>query len=93
MHIPAPEPKIDLTTSNGITELETRVECLLDGNIRNFQVIVGDKGVTIRGQAHTYLAKQLAKDVVLEATELPILADEIEVWGPTYMVSQRELGS
>lgn len=80
MQAPPPEQKIDLTSPDGITELETRVECLLDGHIHNFQLVVGDKGVIMRGQARTYHAKQFAQDVVLEATDLPILANDVEVW-------------
>jgi hypothetical protein len=75
-----PEQKIDLTTADGIAELEMRVDCSLDGDIRNFQVIVEPEGLILRGQARTYHAKQHAHDLVLEASDLPLLADEIEVW-------------
>lgn len=75
-----PEQKIDVTTADGVAELEMRVECSLDGDIHNFQVIVEHEGLTLRGQARTYHAKQHAHNLVLEASELPILADEIEVW-------------
>jgi len=80
MQVPAPEQKIDLTTTDGITEMETRVECALDGDIHNFQILVEEKGLTMRGQARTYHAKQHAHGLVLEASDLPIFADEIEVW-------------
>jgi hypothetical protein len=80
MQTPSTEQKIDLSTPDGITEMEMRVECLLDGHIHHFQVIVGEKGLILRGQARTYHAKQQAEDAVAEATELPILANEIEVW-------------
>jgi len=33
----------------------------------------------LRGQVHTYYAKQLAQHAVMETTGLPILANEIEV--------------
>jgi hypothetical protein len=80
MQTPTLEQQIDLTTADGITEMESRVECYLDGNIHNFQVVIEKKGVILRGRARTYHAKQFAQDIVLEATELPILANEIEVW-------------
>jgi hypothetical protein len=73
------EPGIDLTTANGITELETRIQCRLGGQIREFRLVVVDKGLILRGQAPTYYAKQLAQHAVMEATGLPILANEIEV--------------
>jgi len=73
------EPCIDLTSVNGATELETHVQCRLGGQIREFQLVVEDKGLILRGHAHTYYAKQLAQHAVIESTGLPILANEIEV--------------
>jgi hypothetical protein len=70
---------IGLTTTNGATELEAHIQCRLRGQIRDFQLVIADKGLVLRGHAHTYYAKQLAQHAVLEATELPILANEIEV--------------
>ena len=79
MRIKARDTGIDLTTTNGATELETHVQCRLGGQIREFRLMVADKGLILRGHAHTYYAKQLAQHAVMEATELPILANEIEV--------------
>jgi hypothetical protein len=73
-------PKLDLNTKDGITEMETRVGCLLDGDIHDFRVIVEEKGIILQGQARTYHARKLAEDMVLEATEFPVSANEIEVW-------------
>ena len=73
------ETSIDLTTANGATELEARIQCRLGGQIREFRLAIVDKGLILRGYAHTYYAKQLAQHAVMEATELPILANEIEV--------------
>jgi hypothetical protein len=73
------EPSIDLTTANGATELEVRIQCRLGGQIREFRLVVVEKGLILHGRAHTYYAKQLAQHAVMEATELRILANEIEV--------------
>jgi hypothetical protein len=73
------EPSIDLTTANGATELETHIQCRLGGQIRGFRLVVVDGGVILRGRAQTYYAKQLAQHAVMEASGLPILANEIEV--------------
>ena len=73
------EASIDLTTANGATELEGRIQCRLGGQIREFRLAIVDKGLILRGYAHTYYAKQLAQHAVMEATGLPILANEIEV--------------
>jgi hypothetical protein len=46
---------------------------------RSRGVIRTSSGKALRGFAHTYYAKQLAQHAVMEATKLPILANEIEV--------------
>jgi 6-phosphogluconolactonase/glucosamine-6-phosphate isomerase/deaminase len=47
--------------------------------IRNLRVLIQDERVVLRGQTDTYYAKQLAQHAVLDVTDLPILANEIEV--------------
>jgi hypothetical protein len=59
--------------------LESRIRCRLGGQIRDFQLVVVEKGLIMRGHAHTFYAKQLAQHAVMETTGLPILANEIEV--------------
>jgi len=73
------EPSIDLATADGATELEMYIQCRLGGQIRDFQLVVLNKGLVLRGHVQTYYAKQLAQHAVMEATRLPILANEIEV--------------
>jgi hypothetical protein len=73
------ERSIDLTTANGATELEARIQCRLGRRIREFRLVVVERGLILRGRADTYYAKQLAQHAVMEVTELRILANEIEV--------------
>jgi hypothetical protein len=73
------EPYICLNRAAEIEQLEARVRCQLSGRVRDLQVLGQDNGLVLRGHTHTYYAKQLAQHAVMEATELPILANEIEV--------------
>jgi osmotically-inducible protein OsmY len=73
------EKKINLATADGATEVESRILCRLAGKVRHFRLLASDKGVILRGQAHTYYARQLAQHAVMEATSLRIVANEIEV--------------
>jgi hypothetical protein len=73
------ETKLDLATATEAMEVEARVVCRLGGRVRSFQLVVRDKGLILQGQAYTYYAKQLAQHAVMEATGLPILANEIDV--------------
>ena len=40
-----------------------------------------DNGLILQGYAFTYYAKQLAQHAIMQATRLPILANDIEVEG------------
>ena len=62
-----------------VERLEKLVQSRLNGRVRNFRVVVCGGGVILTGQSRTYYAKQLAQQAVLEASALPILANEIQV--------------
>ncbi len=47
--------------------------------VRDLRVMCRKDGVILQGSARTYHAKQLAQHSVMEITDLPILANEIEV--------------
>lgn len=59
--------------------LELHVQDRLRGRIREFSVRSCDAGLVLHGQCHTYHTKQLAQHEVMHATDVPILANEIEV--------------
>ena len=61
-------------------QLETHVQSRLNGRVRDFRLVVRGCGLVLTGRARTYYAKQLAQHAVMEATALPILANEIEVY-------------
>jgi hypothetical protein len=62
-----------------VDQLEARAQSRLNGRVRDFRVLVRGHGLVLQGHAHTYYAKQLAQQAVLEAAALPILANEIQV--------------
>jgi len=68
-----PDVKTDLD------QLENRVQAKLSGRVRHLQLFLRDYGIVLRGRARTYHAKQLAQHAVMSETEVPILANEIEV--------------
>jgi hypothetical protein len=51
----------------------------LMGPVHDFQVVVRDHGLVLRGHSHTYYAKQVALQVARETTCVAIQANEIEV--------------
>jgi hypothetical protein len=70
---------MDGTQTQEVDRLETLVQIRLSGRVHNFQLLWRDNGLVLRGQARTYYAKQLAQHAVMEVSEAPILANEIEV--------------
>ena len=69
----------DATTRETLARIEEHVRQRLTRLLRDFQLIFRDDGLVLRGHAHTYYAKQLAQQAVMEASTLPIRANEIEV--------------
>ena len=59
--------------------LETRVQSRLNGRVRHCRLVLREGGLVLMGHSRTYYAKQLAQHAVMEATRLPIVANEIEV--------------
>jgi osmotically-inducible protein OsmY len=66
-------------TSEEEIRLETHLQTRLGSRVRQVRVESRSHGVVLRGRARTYYAKQLAQQFVMEMTDQPILANEIEV--------------
>ena len=62
-----------------LEQLEALVRSRLGGRVQDLRLAVRGGGLVLTGQARTYHAKQLAQYAVMEATALPILANEIDV--------------
>jgi len=71
----AQEPEGDRKTE----EIEAQVLARLNGRVQELRLLVHDSGIILQGRTRTYYAKQLAQHAVMEATDLLILANEIEV--------------
>jgi len=74
------DPKIiDLPTPECLAQIQEQIQRRLWGRVRDFQLVVHEEGLVLRGYARTYYVKQIAQHVVMETTNLPIWANEIEV--------------
>lgn len=62
-----------------IQQLEARVQSRLHGRVRSLRLQLRDTGLVLEGQAATYHAKQVAQHAVMQFSELPIAANDIEV--------------
>ncbi|HZZ80523.1 MAG TPA: hypothetical protein VFE62_18615 [Gemmataceae bacterium] len=59
--------------------LRCQVQAQLTGRIKRLQIFQQKNGIVLQGYARTYYAKQLAQHAVMRATDVPIVANEIEV--------------
>jgi hypothetical protein len=66
-------------SSYALQQLENRVQALLCGRVREFHLVGNEVGVVLYGFARSYYAKQLAQHAVMAESQLPIVANEIEV--------------
>lgn len=70
---------LETMTREELARIEQHVQCRLTGQMCDFRLVLDDQGLILRGRTHTYYAKQLAQQAVMEATNLSIRANEIEV--------------
>lgn len=67
------------TRSEEEARLEMHIQARLSGRVRGIRVVRRDNGFVLQGRTRTYYAKQLVLHAAMQATALPILANEIEV--------------
>jgi hypothetical protein len=60
--------------------LESTLIRRLGNRVRDLRIIVLPDGLILQGRTATYHAKQMAQHIAMEATDLPILANEIVVF-------------
>jgi hypothetical protein len=73
------EPIGRLTPPRELEGLEGRVQCLMNGRVRDLRLLFQEDGLILKGFSRSYYAKQIAQHAVMNGTDLPILANEIEV--------------
>jgi hypothetical protein len=67
------------TPASIVAQIEARIRGRLGGQVSDLRVVMRGDGMALQGHSRTHHAKQLAQHVAMEATELPILANEIQV--------------
>jgi hypothetical protein len=60
--------------------LETLLQCRLGNRVRELRVLFYPAGLVLQGRAATYHAKQLAQHAAMQLADVPILANDIEVF-------------
>ncbi len=60
-------------------QLESLLQSRLGSRVRQVRVVNKDHGVILQGSVSSYHAKQIAQHLIMQLTEKPLLANEIEV--------------
>jgi hypothetical protein len=68
---------IDITE---LDRIEAQLQSHLNGRVGGLRLVLREKGLVLLGFAHTYHAKQRAQHALMEATRVPILANDIQVF-------------
>lgn len=75
----ATSPETRRWTRERLDRIEADVRGDLNGRVRDFRMSMRGNGLVLKGSSRTYYAKQLAQHAVMEAVDLPIQANEIDV--------------
>ncbi|HMF12970.1 MAG TPA: hypothetical protein VKE94_11715, partial [Gemmataceae bacterium] len=70
---------VDSPPADDLAELEATIQYRLSGRVSDFHVRLVDRTLVLCGRARTYYAKQLAQHAAMDASGLPVLANEIVV--------------
>jgi hypothetical protein len=62
-----------------LDKLQEDVRCRLAGRVFDLRLLFRDNGLVLQGYAHSYHAKQLAQHFVVQATYIPLVANDIKV--------------
>jgi hypothetical protein len=73
-------PVLSESALTQVEHLESLVLRRLGNRIRDLRVEVQEAGVILRGRTTTYHVKQLAQHAAMELGNLPVLANDIEVY-------------
>jgi hypothetical protein len=79
MKSPVSEVISDVACPADIEQLEALLKERLRGRVHGLRVLARGYGLVLCGESDSFYGKQLAQHVVMKATSLPIVANDIQV--------------
>lgn len=73
------EMQIPAVRRGELDQIEAVLQETLLGRARDLRILLRGIGIVLRGEAYSFYGKQLAQHVVMRSTDLPIVANEIQV--------------
>ena len=72
--------QVSSTSAGQLEWINEQVKNRLRGRLQDFFLLEVEQGLILRGRSRTFYAKQLAQHIVMKSTDMPILANNIEVF-------------
>ena len=70
---------LEIPAAEDLDQIQLEVRRNLSLRVHNFRIRVVDEGLILEGRTKTYYGKQLVQHAVMDATDFPILANNIVV--------------
>ena len=70
---------IDAPTSENLDRIEDDIRRMFSQRVCDFHIQAIDDGLVLYGRTKTYHGKQLVQHAVMEATDMPLAANNIDV--------------
>ena len=70
---------LEIPAAEDLEQIQQEVRRNLSLRVHNFQIRAVDEGLLLEGRTKTYYGKQLVQHAVMDATDFPILANQIVV--------------
>jgi hypothetical protein len=83
MEISIAEEVVDIVRPDDIEQLEALLKAQLRGRVQGVRVLPSGEGVVLHGDSDSFYGKQLAQHVLMAASTLPIVANNIRVVWPS----------
>lgn len=79
MNVPFAGDLIEVPSVEELEQIQQEIRRDLSLRVHNFRIRAVDDGLILEGRTKTYYGKQLVQHAVMDATEFPILANNVVV--------------
>lgn len=79
MNFPFATNLLEVPCSEDLEQIQQEIRRNLSLRVHNFRIRAVDDGLILEGRTKTYYGKQVIQHAVMDATDIPILANNIVV--------------
>lgn len=79
MNLPFATDLLEVPSSENLDQIQQEIRRNLSLRVQNFRIRAVEDGLILEGRTKTYYGKQMVQHAVMDATDFPILANNIVV--------------